>query len=1003
MELCAGSAGLSHAMQQAGWQVFAFDYQGNRFKAKVHCFDLDLTQTASTDLLEEMILQMRPKLGHFGLMCGTCSRARDRPISPKMKAMGAPSPKPLRDNVNLLGIPGLSDINRQRVNNANVVYRNAVRLMFAFFSVGADVTIENPSRSWLWAILALMVKQFAAEHNCPGFIDWYFKFHDVVFDACMHGGSRAKSTKLLVSSSSFQVLGILCDDSHQHEPWTLDRVNDSWVFATAAEAAYPSLLCRRYADCAKDLVSAEQLQYTAKALRLASLTAQSIQTTKASQLVPEFAEIQLVDVLPSTPYKLLSRSNNGGQSGDKDNYKVGIYHTYNEHMAKAFELPHPSLTEQGIPDDLKEAIFFVATHSFSEIAECRLKRLTECVEVAKRLALSEKLARLKRDVNVAEVTKSKRLELWEKLLVQVQFEDMTVVDHMRNGVQLTGWEPESDLYKKRWNPPVMTTEQLDASAIWRRRALMAKVASSEELELAPQLWDETMKEVEAGFLSGPYDESEVTGILACKDWSMSQRFLLLQGEELKPRVIDNYKASAINAAFGTSSHLDLHDTDIICCFLALMLEIFTGDEKIELQLSSGKVLRGIRHKDFGSRPSLWGRGVDLSKAYKQVGIAPSSLKHGALGVRRQDGSWKFFLSNSLPFGATASVYAFNKITRGLWTILVRKFHILCTVFYDDFPMLEFKPLASTTTGIVQNLLDLLGWKHATTGKKSVDFSSQMQVLGVTYRLESFWDGSAIVANRESRVERILGMLKTYRSRGAISSSEAATMHGLLNYAGGFVIGRCLKPAARFFSNLTSGCTDAGRVETICSDTIDLLSSMQPRVIRSLQASHSSIIYTDGAYEDGVGTWGAVVFIPTFGVNAIHWGTVSTDIMNHWRSKGISQLISQIELFVVLLVKYEYREMLTNGASIFFIDNEAARYSLIKGASPSETMYGLCKCISFLEARHPSADWYERVPSASNVADLPSRFKQEQCQFLTQGDLAGDIVLPSEIVQMILKG
>ena len=142
--------------------------------------------------------------------------------------------------------------------------------------------------------------------------------------------------------------------------------------------------------------------------------------------------------------------------------------------------------------------------------------------------------------------------------------------------------------------------------------------------------------------------------------------------------------------------------------------------------------------------------------------------------------------------------------------------------------------------------------------------------------------------------------------------------------------------------------------------------MQPRVIRSFQASHSAIIYTDGAYEDGVGTWGAVVFIPTLGVNTIHWGTVSTDIMDHWRSKGIFQLISQIELFVVLLVKYEYREKLTNGASIFFIDNEAARYSLIKGASPSETMYGLCKCISFLEARYPSADWYERVPLAHRL-------------------------------------
>ena len=58
---------------------------------------------------------------------------------------------------------------------------------------------------------------------------------------------------------------------------------------------------------------------------------------------------------------------------------------------------------------------------------------------------------------------------------------------------------------------------------------------------------------------------------------MSQRFLLLQGEDLKPRVIDNYKTSGVNAAFGTSSHLDLHDTDRNQLLLAFALGVFCGD------------------------------------------------------------------------------------------------------------------------------------------------------------------------------------------------------------------------------------------------------------------------------------------------------------------------------------------------------------------------------------------------------------------------------------------
>ena len=124
--------------------------------------------------------------------------------------------------------------------------------------------------------------------------------------------------------------------------------------------------------------------------------------------------------------------------------------------------------------------------------------LSECVGIAKRLTLAEKLAKIKMDKNVAEVTKSKRIELWEQLLTMVGFEDMEVVRYMREGVTLTGWEDESMLYRKRWNPPSMTTEQLDHSALWRRKALMGKPPTEDEIRNAKQLMDETKKQKKRG-------------------------------------------------------------------------------------------------------------------------------------------------------------------------------------------------------------------------------------------------------------------------------------------------------------------------------------------------------------------------------------------------------------------------------------------------------------------------------------------------------------------------
>ena len=909
---------------------------------------------------------------------------------------------PLRDALHPLGLPNVGPMNQQRIDAANTVYRHAVRLLFALFRIGAFVTLENPLRSWLWTVLATLVKQFARDKNCPEFLEWYFRFHPIEFDFCMHGGSRAKSTRLLASTQKFAPLGIMCDKSHSHEPWTIADGFDKWIFSTAAEAQYAMLFCERYAECASTLVTQHDLDYTSNFFRLQSLMAQSIQTKGHDQLIPEFALITVTTSLPKSPHKLLARLGRGGNDGEgsEERYKVGIYFNHQEHLQKALSLHHPAFTHKGVPDDLKRAVFFVATHSLAEVASHRINMLSECVGIAKRLTLAEKLAKIKMDKNVAEVTKAKRIELWEKLLTIVGFEDMEVVRYMREGVTLTGWEDESKLYKKRWNPPSMTTQQLDHSALWRRKALMGKPPTEDEIRNAKQLMDETTKEVDAGFLDGPFLEDEVTEMLGRPDWSMSQRFLLLQGEDLKPRVIDNYKTSWVNAAFGTSSHLDLHDTDMISCFLAFMLGVFCGDGAIDIELSGGDHLVGRRHSDYDDKPLLLGRGVDLSKAYKQAGVAPQSARHSILGVRSETGVWKFFFSKSLPFGATSSVFAFNKITRGIWTILVRKFHLLTTVFYDDFPMLEFDPMAATTTNVVQHLLDLLGWKHATNGKKSVDFSGTMQVLGVSFNLESFWDNQTTVANRPSRVQRILEMLASYSNKGTVSISEAATMHGLLNYAGGFVVGRCLKPAARQFGNMQGGSTDAAFISRLCRDTGEIINRMRPRQIRYLSNDFPAVIYTDGALEKEQGTWGAVVMIPQLGINAIHWGVVDAGLMRHWTSLGLQQKICQIELLAVLLVKYFYRRELANASALFFVDKEAARYCLIKGSSPSLTMYNLCRAVSHIEAEHPAASWYERVASESNIADLPSRFKLKECQQITRGSLAGDILLPPETIAEI---
>ena len=218
------------------------------------------------------------------------------------------------------------------------MYRTAVKVLIACYNCGAIVVIENPVRSWLWPLLALLVKQT----NNKGFIDWYFSLHEVVFAACMFGGKRDKYTKLLTPTTCLDPLACECDGQRTHLPWGVESSSGKWAFATAAEAEYPAQLCKRYYELLSTLVAKDRLDFTTKQFRLDTLAKSGNQAVKHKQLVSEFSSIQLVDHIadPSSCKILRTVSiDNGGEK--RKRLEVGTYRNYTEHIQEAFKLPHP--------------------------------------------------------------------------------------------------------------------------------------------------------------------------------------------------------------------------------------------------------------------------------------------------------------------------------------------------------------------------------------------------------------------------------------------------------------------------------------------------------------------------------------------------------------------------------------------------------------------------------------------------------------------------------------
>ena len=595
VEICAGSAVLSAEAQRRGFQVFPIDHSHNRFRAAAAILVVDMSSPDSRQLLPQLFEAVKPQWCHMGLPCGTCSRAREKPVHSSLRSLGAPNPRPLRSPEQLFGISDLTPSESTRVQAANEVYRTAEVLIYHCFLLQIFISLENPERSWLWAILAVLVKR----RPDTAYHQWFFGLADVSFDACMHGGNNPKATRLKSSPNLFETLSIKCDKSHIHATWKVRKTNGTWKFDTADEAIYPAILVRRMVECVVRQLPPGLLEASWRTFRFEALQQTGVQHKMQPPLIPEYASIDWLPAVPhAPPCKILESpwptgGNNKGaedvetaDSADSDKadhrslFKIGFYFSPEAHVDLALRLEHPASLFNLVPDGLRRNIFILLTEGCHAMARRRIGYLQHMLETQKLLASDEEELRKTMPEHVNEVTAGKPLCLFRRLLEETGFPDMEVCTIMERGVPLTGVEPDSPLYPKKYRAAQLTTEQLDHQALWRRKAMVGKTMTDDERAQEADLEAETLSEVEAGFLRGPFSSEEISNMVGDGAWSLSKRFVLYQGEDKKIRVIDNYRDSGVNAAFASSSYLALQDTDFIIGFLRFFMWVVGNNEEV---------------------------------------------------------------------------------------------------------------------------------------------------------------------------------------------------------------------------------------------------------------------------------------------------------------------------------------------------------------------------------------------------------------------------------------
>ena len=845
VEVFSGCCQLSVSMQQAGFRSIPVDSSKNKHKPRCQVFLLDLNLEPDRKNLVQMLEDQSVAAVHVALPCGTGSRARERPIPQHLIKQGAPAPVPLRDAQNLLGLPNLSDIDASRVNLANQLAEFTVELIELAMLRGFFISIENPENSWMWGVLCHYVKT----KNSKPLSKFWNNMIAVNFANCAHGGERDKKTRFLCSHDWIQSMALQCPKNHEHKPFALRKTSLGWRFDTAQEGEYPELLCQRYAECLQKHIC------TVPSLSESKPPPSNLKQSKRhTQLIPEYHRVVFADSPPQVDHKLLVPST-GGTDGAKAKY--GIYHTPEQFVKFARTLTHPFDVENRVPDILRISIFNMLCGGVQNLADKRLEQSKKLTQLRYELRYEEARLHALLPPHARVVLKGKSIVLFRHLLEEHSFPDMEVCDLLQ-GVELVGKASRSPLFGEKIVQATTTPELLLQSSVSANQRICSRNVHERDPELGKILWETTLKECEQGFLEGPFSSVEqVQQVLGCDNFVCSRRFVIIQNG--KPRVIDDLKESCVNSAYTAVDRLALHDIDFVAS-IAFLISRLCHQEKqsFSLPLEDGSVLKGAVHRDFRTHAAWSIRCLDLAKAYKQVPVNESSRRFAVLVLHDPStGQPKFVVTRSLPFGACASVFAFNRISRALWYLAVKLMGVVGGCFYDDFPLIEPEITAALASSSVEHLLDCLGWIYSSDPAKSKPFEPECDVLGVRVDVSGLSQGCLKLTNKVSRYKRLKDVFMCARKKRAFTKRDAQVVHGTLNFMTSFVMGQSLKLACRVFASLSvniPSCTFQD-IEAVFSWTEALLDKLEPRILSCSGLSASVLIFTDAAYEEGTATWG----------------------------------------------------------------------------------------------------------------------------------------------------
>ena len=571
--------------------------------------------------------------------------------------------------------------------------------------------------------------------------------------------------------------------------------------------------------------------------------------------------------------------------------------------------------------------------------------------------------------------------------------DVQCVRRWFMGHAVVGDIPDTGLFR----PKFTDYEELPSDILnpesnrrWNSELSRSIAAGAARAQHDPQLNTElrgvqtaTDKELRAGVVRGPFTAGDLNARFGKGVWRAQRRFGVVQGVESdgspKIRAIDNSAGNRCNAI--TRTHETIAPPSF--AFISLVARLFVSF-----------------FRSFACAMMALALGLDdMARAYRQVPVASPWLTVFAIWSFTRS-RVEFYYLDGHNFGFVSSVLNFNAFPH-LVCALSRVFFVVpCDHFFDDYMIVDLFVAGMSGQLCLSLVHSLLG--QSVEPKKRQAMAPSNVALGVAVDLSRAHLSLVVSASpTPERIERLLMSLSGYRAADFLPASAASSLRGKLGFIFGTSYFRFCYAALQPLMQREYFDTSVAFTPALC-EMCDFLACVLPELPpleMSLEPDRAPplIVYTDAMFEPRDGSpfirIGWCVYDPIthlsfhlhFELPAWYFSLFSPHMKTYiMQGEGVGAVAPLFTL-----------PALFRGRSVVqFQDNTGALSALIHGYASKPDMSRIVNVFHLAQFVLRARVWFEWVPSAANLADLPSRLEYGRFFRIIPGSVWVDTRLPS---------